>query len=199
LFLGPNLVHELRKAEDLSDIRKKSFTAIKEFLARWLESHPTEEWMGRVSRVRSWSAPGRLVKLIHRMPPDAPREIRIHLMKWLKHDDHLWAYERNLADQAQRRRRETYRVWARELVEAHRDICIEKLDLRPLAQSEEEPQRFRKLVAPSLLRQILKAAAGTRFRERDLGRGTVVKLKQVSHASIPPASPPAEVSLEAFR
>jgi hypothetical protein len=166
LILDRQLLHGLRLAEDLAEIRQKYFNEIKEFLVAWIKTHGSEHWMGDVARLANWSAAVRIIRLMREMPEDAPEDLRRALGEWRKRDFHLWTYERNLRDQSERRRREQYRIWARQLMNRYSGIVMRDRQLHIVATDPNEDKMARarrKLVAPSLLTTILAAAAGKNF------------------------------------
>jgi hypothetical protein len=141
IHVEPEVVSQLRKAEDLQSIRDKNFERAKARLSEMLKALELPDALReKLEHFHAWKAQGKLAAVVilwreHRFSGDA--EAFAFAEAWRKQDKHLWDWEANARRKALARRKDSYRVFAAKMARLHTTLIIEKLDLARLAQ---EPQ-----------------------------------------------------------
>lgn len=168
VFVAPEVMSQLRKADDLRSIRDKNFERAKASLGERLKALTlSDEMKERVAHLHAWKAQGKLAGLAiwwrtQRFAGDT--EAFDLLEAWRKQDKHLWDWEANARRKALARRKDDYRVFASRMARVHKVLVIERLNLARLAaepapeedrdfNSAASAQRF--ATAPSELRSAL--------------------------------------------
>jgi hypothetical protein len=119
--------------------RDRRFDAARANLLGWLRSHQelVPEWLAKATTtLHAWRSEARLVALYSRWSGsrfEGDEQPYYALASWRARARHEWAVESCARDQALRRRRERYRVWAAQLASKYNTIVIEKFDKREVA------------------------------------------------------------------
>lgn len=169
LILPRSVIGNFEKIADLRSIRDEKFNHIRADLDAW-KRHKTglPEWfIEDLKTLSDWRSPRRLVRSFSkwkdtRFPGD--EDIFPVLQNWVKREEHLMAWQVNLADQVLRHRREIYRRFAAWMTERYDKICIEDMNISQIARNPVAEQietdikaarRMRFIAAPSSLRLVL--------------------------------------------
>jgi hypothetical protein len=177
--LPPALVSALTKAASIRSIRDLDFTGPKGSvdggargaLVAWLRQAPgVPSWFRDATKtLHLWKSQGAFQSLVRRWAAsrwDGDQEAFLAAEAWRYRDHHLWSYEEGARTRALRRRKQFYRVAAKELAARHRLLVLEDFDLRDMAErpetgtdedvaQNEGARGQRQLVAPSELRTCL--------------------------------------------
>jgi len=129
----------MQKVADLQSIRDQVWNQTIAALSAWVEERErVPEWLREAARVwGQWRRKSHLVHLWARWRGErfAGDEIGFAILEtWLARDRHLWEWEANLRDQALRRRREFYRIFAAGLARRYAEVVLEQFDLREVAR-----------------------------------------------------------------
>lgn len=164
----------LAKSSDLRSLRDEKMNRIKAFLRDVIPGLDSADLSEQTEHLAMWKSPKRLIRLYrwwkeHRVEGDTEAFGRLH--EWYYHDYwHLYQYEDDMRQQVLARRRDMYRIAAKEIAERASVVVIEEFDLRKFAQ-EDQPedgednkiQRARRVaVAPSEFRIALRQACAAR-------------------------------------
>lgn len=140
LLLGPEVLYEFKKCEELQSIRDKHFNEIKIDFTKYL-SEPVKnmpDWLrDGVNNLSQWRSHGKLVSLVKQWQEnrfDSDVNIFGKLSYWVKRENHLYDWETHLRDQVHRRRREIYRVFAAGLVRKYETVVLGDFDLRKVVK-----------------------------------------------------------------
>ena len=168
LRLSEPVLRALREPEEIRSRRDSGFDMEILRLTRWLGAfEKLPDWLRQETlSVRQWKSPGRLASLRHKWADQrfAGDEIAFaSLEAWATADRHYWEQESRRRDASLRRRRDLYRVFARQMCDQYETIVLEQFDLRvfakraePLTVAENEVARSnRHLAALSELRQAI--------------------------------------------
>jgi hypothetical protein len=139
LRLNARDIAMLRAPEAMRSERDKRFDAARASLLGWLRSHQEHvpEWLTQATTtLHAWRSEARLVALCSRWSENrfqGDDQPYYALASWKARARHEWAFESRAREQALRRRREKYRVWAAQLTSKYDTILIEKFDKREVA------------------------------------------------------------------
>lgn len=176
----------MQKVSDLQEIRDRLWNATLPRLDAWARTLTAPpDWLQDAMRGwRQWRRKGHLVRLYrhwrdHRFAGDEEgfallddgRPAREN-QGWYYREQHLYAWQEHLRDQALRRRREYYRVFAADLARRYAEVILEDFDLAQVARrrrdAEGQPgpaaeltaiaRRHRQWAAVSELRQAVLSA-----------------------------------------
>lgn len=184
ILLPRSVPSSLDKADAIRSQRDHDLDAARAQLAAWVNLRDPASipaWFReRTTSLASWRSPGRLAALVHEWQRgwwDGGAEGYDLVERWRIRDLHLERYETGLRSSALRRRRDAYRVLARELAGQYRTLVVDDTDLRdlqrlPIPESEEDPawpaaRRQRTVAAPHELRGALLDAFGPERTRRD--------------------------------
>ncbi len=176
LRLDGRTLGALEKPSGLRATRDGNFNLAREALKRALAIIPElPEWIvKRTATMSLWHSCDRLASLAvewrtNRFYGDDAAFAGVEA--WRKQDKHLWCWEANGRDQALRRRKDMYRVFAARLAAAHGTLALEQFDLRTIARkpaptdaenTNETARGNRQFAAVSELQLILEQAFESR-------------------------------------
>jgi hypothetical protein len=161
--LPARIVAQFEKVHDLESIRSKNFNAIIGRLQGFLEENGDALWLHEQCQyIAQWRSPGRLIHVLNQWQPiGSDSELLEHLHAWRQKEDHLYAWQANLLDQAVAHRRELYRIFASSLGR-YAKVAIEEFDLRKVLQkprpedgAETPDGHMRTIAAVSTLRNAI--------------------------------------------
>ena len=167
LRLSAHEVNGIRRAETLEATRDKMFDTCRQALLTWLSTNEVPSWMREDTETLSqWKSQGRLAALAIRWRVsrfDGDSSVFESLEDWRRQDKHLWLWETSQRTGALRLRKNTYRVFARELSRKYRTAVLEDFKLPAVIRRKDEPENEtarsnRHLVAISELREVVKHA-----------------------------------------
>lgn len=181
VILDPNMVSGIRKAQELTGLRRDKFNVILKATREWVQAHALfcPEWLRRAAtHMDKWKSIEKLSQLAlrwrkARFDGDAPAYDMLEA--WRYHDQHLGAWECNQREKSLRARREQYRVFAKKCACEYDVLVIEdfKLTAKGIAQhndiekgpENQKARSNRQLAAVSSLRQAMVQAFIIRGRE----------------------------------
>lgn len=188
--LGERTLQALRKPEELRGVRdtllqqmRSALCAELHELARRADPNDMPEWLLRatvrrretlpssaqaIAAIAQWRSHARFRRLAlrwreHRWAGD---DRALVILEWWRYrDHHLWEWESAQRNQALRRRRDQYRVWAAWLARTYEIVVLEHFDLAKLAkkppaheprdEQEERAARWRQLASTHELRDCI--------------------------------------------
>ena len=169
--LSQTMLRVLSKGASLRAIRDKNLDVVRASLTAWLDTAPPlPAWFAKiVSHLHSWKSPARLSGLAHRWAKERfdGDDLAYALVEaWRYRDHHLWCYEDGTRARALRRRKQQYRIEAKQLAARYHTVVLEKFDLSEMAErpetgtasdkgNDDAARAQRQLVAPSELRLCL--------------------------------------------
>jgi hypothetical protein len=175
----PRFIDALGRVEGLQRVRDSNFNTARRALVDVLRGLTLPEWLTRATEtLPHWRSPARLGALCRRWAHnrfEGDAAVFDQLEAWRYHDYHLWSYESDEREKHLNRRRDTYRVWARQLARSYQTLVLEDFDLRdvaviPQADSEEttieQARANRQRTAVSELRLALINAFGKANTEK---------------------------------
>ncbi len=169
LMLPRSVIANFDKIADLRSIRDEKFNHIRADLDAW-KRHKTgmPEWFDEEFKtLADWRSPRRLVRAFNKWKDGrfaSDEEFFPVLQNWVKREEHLMAWQANLADQVLRHRREIYRRFAAWLTGRYDRVCVEDMNISQIARNPTAEQtganikaarRMRFIAAPSSLRLVL--------------------------------------------
>jgi len=177
ILVPARVIGALDKADAIRAQRDRDLNAARAQLAAWIagqdEASLPDWFRERTQHVGSWRSPGRLAALARDWQRgwwddgDAGYDL---LERWRLRDLHLERYETGMRSTALRRRRDGYRVLARELADRYQTLIIDDTDLRdlqeiPAPESDDDPawpaaRRQRTVASPHELRAAFMNAFG---------------------------------------
>lgn len=130
-----------RKLDGLHKVIKDNVNKMIEQLSDWLKTAKLPESVveaGTFKSIDLWKSPRRLDHVLQNMrtwkrPED--KEIWEQLTAWQKQHYHLRDWLTNLRDQQLRKRREQYRIFAKNIAATYSTVYMKKIDLRTVAET----------------------------------------------------------------
>lgn len=169
--LDTKMVSGIRKAQELSGLRKDKFNLILDATRDWVMANSTvcPGWLTTIaSHMHNWRSIGRLAALARRWRKERFEGDAVGydlLEAWRYHDQHLWSWESSQREKSLGARREQYRVFAAERAREYDVLVIEDFNLaaKGIAQHkdmEKGPENLtarsnRQLAGVSILRLAL--------------------------------------------
>lgn len=149
LILPMRRVTRWEHADSLRAIRDRNFDTIRRQIVEWVESGAeVPDWfVAQTATMGQWRSHGRLVSLLHgyqhqgqhvpgwneqRIPGD--EAIHALVTAWQAQDEHLWNWEAFERRKAVNWRKDTFRVFVKQLRERYRTAYIEDIDWSVLAR-----------------------------------------------------------------
>lgn len=168
LRIDNRIVSGLEKVESLASIRDRAFDAIKVRLASWLKQDGVSvpAWMtATTSHLAQWKSILRLTSLVYRWKLsrfEGDDDIFTEVEAWRYHDFHLHLWQECQRKKSLRRRREQFRIFARDLARHYGTLVLEKAGSgnftrkAPPGVGDNPNARWqRQAMAPSQLREVL--------------------------------------------
>ena len=174
LVLPSEIISKIEHPNEIRSVRDKRFDLLKSQLGLWLAAHAEEcpAWLVESLRyIDRWRSTARMRKVTCRWGRErfsGDEEIFELVEAWRRKDRHLYQWEASERDRALKRRREAYRLLAKEIAAAYATIIVEDFDLRNMAarpKAEEDDnqhapaRRHRTLAAVSEFRAALEMMA----------------------------------------
>ena len=165
--VSTSLTNALSKAASIRSIRDKNFDDIRSALGPWLKTATLPAWFAEISSyLPRWKSPDRLARLVLRWGRErfaGDDEAYALAEAWRYRDHHLWCYEEGVRSRSLRRRKQEFRIVAKELAARYRTVVLEKFDLGQMARrpetgteadkgDDDAARAQRQLTAPSELR-----------------------------------------------
>lgn len=160
--------------ETLKSKRKIDFNETLDEFKTWLkEQKNLPEWLKeRTSHIHLWKSQAQLASLVLQWlnTPESDRpengdDMLDYLEEWRKYDLRDWQEEADNRKKAARWRRETYRIWAKDLAEKYSAVVFENIKISALAKrcnpeveydsQNQTARRQRVLASPGMLRLII--------------------------------------------
>ena len=159
------------KCDDLKGIRDHRFNEVRPavWAFRQAMADYSPGWFLEATRTLSnWRSQGRLAGLVlqwrHlRFPGD--EAIYQEVEEWRVWDKHLWEWEANQRNKANRHRREIFRNLAAQLSATYGAIFLEEFNLADMAQEDDAPQGARRSRARAAAGEFRRILEGTAARE----------------------------------
>jgi hypothetical protein len=170
LRIGASVLTLFEKADAFRAAQDKLLDALKPSLSAWVGTLEPADDRPRPQDILLWRSPRRVSRLFRTHQELMPPDMRERTAHYLTRVRHLWQSEAAMRAKALRRRKEIYRLWAKEMAERYDTIAFEKYDRREVAQkgpAEEDArgrqgQQNRMRVAPSSFLDALVSAGARR-------------------------------------
>lgn len=145
LVLGPDVLWQFSKLNDLKAIRDHHLRAAVAELKRWLQTNEAPGWMDlrRVDECRDACPLLRIYREWRDRRIEGDAGVFGALTAWYERFRHLHVWEVNLRDQVVRHRKEVYRRFVAELLRTHGAVFLEELDIRSLARKDRPEDAMR--------------------------------------------------------
>jgi len=151
--------------ENIRSVRDRNLDRLRDWLALRRQGSDTPEWFIEATKhMQKWRSAKRFARLcLQSRQHDTPGDIRLGLEWWRYRDIHLWDWETAQRGKTLRRRKDTYRRWAKTLASRYSALYLEEFDLRIFARKDDAsaaaiPRGNRHTVAVSELRLAMQSA-----------------------------------------
>lgn len=166
LLFDNDRVKDFGLMKQLASTRKKNFNVFRALLVQWINNAANGTsvtlpmgFMKELRHLERWRSQNRMRKFVWKWSRNrfsGDEDIFKEANAWRKQDRHLYEWEEGHRSRILKRRREDYRLWAKDLCQRYETIVVEKLDLSKLkkranpedeAEMPAEARRYRDIAA----------------------------------------------------
>ncbi len=158
LLLPHEIVSQFEKVDELRGVIDRNWNETRALILAWLAGASVPEWFkDAVVDLSSWADYGRPLRLVKNWMQNrfqGDEDIFRRVDQWRRQHRHLYSWASHLRDQAQKRRREHYRVLAATIARTYGRVYLSSVDLKHRDPNAMDGH-IRGIAAMSLFRRIL--------------------------------------------